>query len=73
MTLLRLYRKHPTVMNTSEWADRIVSLMMDQDPGVAITAVTLVTAMSQNNLDAFKGCYPKAVQRLDRVSWSEGV
>lgn len=69
LTLLRLYRKHPTVMNTSEWADRIVALMGDPDPGVAITAVTLVTAMSQSNLDAFKGCYQKAVSRLDRVSW----
>jgi AP-2 complex subunit alpha len=43
-------------------------MMGDRDPGVAITAITLTTAMAQGNLDAFKGCYQKAVQRLDRVS-----
>jgi AP-2 complex subunit alpha len=68
LTLLRLYRKHPTVLDTAEWAERIVALMGDYDPGVAITAITLVTAMAQANLDAFKSCYQKAVQKLDKVS-----
>lgn len=61
------------MLDTTEWADRIVNMMGDQDPGVAITAITLTTAMAQANLDAFKGCYQKAVQRLDRVSTGGGV
>lgn len=68
MTLLRLYRKHPSVMNTSDWAERIVAMIGDIDPGVSLTAISLCTAMAQSNLDAFKGCYQIAVQKLDRVS-----
>lgn len=67
LTLLRLYRKHPTVLDTAEWAERIVALMSDSNPGVSITAITLVTTMAQNNLDAFKSCYQRAVQKLDKV------
>ncbi|ORY35736.1 adaptin N terminal region-domain-containing protein [Naematelia encephala] len=67
LTLLRLYRKHPTVLPVAEWAERIVSMMGDRDPGVALTVTTLVTAMAQGNLEAFSGCYQKAVDRLDRI------
>lgn len=31
LTLLRLYRKHPTVIPAAEWALRIVSIMDDPD------------------------------------------
>lgn len=31
LSLLRLYRKHPDVIPTSEWALRIVSIMDDED------------------------------------------
>ena len=68
LTLLRLYRKHPTVMAIGDWADRIVTMMDDSDPGVSLTITSLVTAMAQDNLEAFSGCYQKAVDRLDRVS-----
>jgi AP-2 complex subunit alpha len=57
-------------MDTAEWAGRIVAMMGDPDPGVAITAISLCTAMAQSNLDAFKGCYQMAVQRLDRVRFA---
>lgn len=32
LTLLRLYRKHPTVLPVADWAERIISLMDDRDP-----------------------------------------
>jgi AP-2 complex subunit alpha len=51
----------------SDWAERVVSMMEDHDPGVALTITTLVTAMAQQDLEAFSGCYQKAVKRLDRV------
>jgi AP-2 complex subunit alpha len=67
LTLLRLYRKHPTVLPAKDWADRIVSMMDDVDPGVSLTATSLVTAMCQDELEAFEGCYEKAVKKLDRI------
>jgi AP-2 complex subunit alpha len=67
LTLLRLYRKHPSVMPLEDWAERIVALIDDRDPGVAMTAVTLVTTMAQDNLDAFQGCYKRVVEKLDRL------
>jgi AP-2 complex subunit alpha len=73
LTLLRLYRKHPTVLPVTDWAERIVGMMDDADPGVALTVTSLVTALAQTNLEAFSGCYQKAVDRLDRVGrMSEG-
>lgn len=71
--LLRLYRKHPSVLQASDWAERIVSMMDDPDPGVALTATSLVTAMAQDNLEAFSGSYQKAAKRLDSVSAPPGA
>ncbi|RXK42346.1 AP-2 complex subunit alpha [Tremella mesenterica] len=67
LTLLRLYRKHPTVLSTAEWAERIISMMSDPDPGVALTITSLVTTLAQDNLEAYSSCYRKAVDRLDRI------
>ena len=67
LTLLRLYRKHPTVLDVADWAERIVSMMSDSDPGVVLTVTTLVMGMAQSNLEVFSGCYQKAVDKLDRV------
>ncbi|WVN86237.1 uncharacterized protein L203_101398 [Cryptococcus depauperatus CBS 7841] len=67
LTLLRLYRKHPTVMPIKEWADRIVSMMADRDSGVVLTITALVTAMAQAEMEAFSGCYQKAIDILDKI------
>ena len=67
MTLLRLYRKHPSVMPIREWAERIVKALDDPDLGVALTATSVITAMAQDDLEAFEGCYERAVWRLDRI------
>ncbi|WVQ79744.1 hypothetical protein IAT38_001844 [Cryptococcus sp. DSM 104549] len=67
LTLLRLYRKHPTVMPIAEWAERIIAMMEDRDPGVVMTITTLVTTMAQAELEAFSGCYQKAVNLLDKI------
>ncbi|ODN90783.1 AP-2 complex subunit alpha [Cryptococcus wingfieldii CBS 7118] len=67
LTLLRLYRKHPSVMPTTEWAERIVSMLGDRDPGVVLTVTALVTAMAQSELEAFSGCYQKSVDMLDKI------
>lgn len=50
-----------------DWAERIVDMIEDRDPGVAMTAVTLVTTMAQDNLDAFQGCYKLVVDKLDKL------
>ncbi|KAG8914497.1 hypothetical protein FRC00_012999 [Tulasnella sp. 408] len=67
LTLLRLYRKHPTVIPAAEWALRIVSIMDDPDLGVAICVTSLVLALAQDHLDAYSICYQKAVDRLHRL------
>jgi AP-2 complex subunit alpha len=66
LTLLRLYRKDPGIVQP-QWAERIISLMDDVDLGVALSVTSLVMALAQDNLDQYKGAYPKAAGRLKRV------
>lgn len=66
LTLLRLYRKHPAILQP-EWADRILSLLDDPDMGVTLSVTNLVLTVLQDHLDQYRGCYPKAVRRLKMV------
>ena len=66
LTLLRLYRKHPGIIQ-QEWAERIISLMDDPDMGVTLSVTSLVMALVQDNPEAYKGSYIKAAQRLRRI------
>ncbi|KAF6766032.1 adaptin N terminal region-domain-containing protein [Ephemerocybe angulata] len=67
LTLLRLYRKHPEVIQSAEWALRIVSIMDDHDLGVVICVTSLIMALAQDHLDAYSVCYTKAVDRLHKL------
>ena len=67
LTLLRLYRKYPGIIQ-NEWAERIISLMDDSDLGVALSVTSLVMALVQDSPDAYKGSYVKAAHRLKRVA-----
>ncbi|KAI1506247.1 Adaptor protein complex AP-2 alpha subunit [Biscogniauxia marginata] len=67
LTLLRLYRKHPDIIQP-QWAERIISLMDDADLGVALSVTSLVMAVAQDNLDQYKGAYVKAASRLKRIT-----
>ncbi|KIN03659.1 hypothetical protein OIDMADRAFT_193431 [Oidiodendron maius Zn] len=66
LTLLRLYRKYPDIVQM-EWAERIISLMDDVDMGVALSVTSLVMALAQDKPDQYKGCYVKAASRLKRI------
>ncbi|KAI2625349.1 Adaptor protein complex AP-2 alpha subunit [Hypomontagnella submonticulosa] len=66
LTLLRLYRKHPDIIQP-QWAERIISLMDDMDLGVALSVTSLVMTVAQDNLDQYKGAYVKAASRLKRI------
>ncbi|KAI1820923.1 adaptin N terminal region-domain-containing protein [Xylaria intraflava] len=66
LTLLRLYRKHPDIIQP-QWAERIISLMDDVDFGVALSVTSLVMAVAQDNPDQYKGAYAKAAARLKRI------
>ncbi|KAI9799591.1 MAG: hypothetical protein M1833_003906 [Piccolia ochrophora] len=66
LTLLRLYRKHPSIVQI-EWAERIISLMDDPDMGVTLSVTSLVMALAQENPDQYKGSYVKAAQRLKKI------
>lgn len=66
LTLLRLYRKFPEIMQ-QEWAERIIALMDDPDMGVVLSVTSLILALIQDNPEAYKGSYVKAAQRLRKV------
>ncbi|KAI9881312.1 MAG: hypothetical protein M1830_005599 [Pleopsidium flavum] len=66
LTLLRLYRKHPSIVQ-QEWAERIISLMDDPDMGVTLSVTSLVMTLAQDNPDQYKGSYVKAAQRLKKI------
>lgn len=66
LTLLRLYRKYPGIVQ-QEWAERIISLMDDPDMGVALSVTSLVMALAQDQPDPYKGAYVKAAQRLKKI------
>lgn len=66
LTLLRLYRKYPSIVQ-NEWAERIISLMDDPDMGVALSVTSLVMALVQDNQEQYKGSYVKAANRLKRI------
>ncbi|KAF2500183.1 Adaptor protein complex AP-2 alpha subunit [Lophium mytilinum] len=66
LTLLRLYRKFPGIVQL-EWAERIISLMDDPDMGVALSVTSLVMALVQENPEQYKGSYVKAARRLKKI------
>lgn len=66
LTLLRLYRKYPDIVQ-QEWAERIISLMDDPDMGVTLSVTSLVMALVQDNPEQYKGSYIKSAQRLRRI------
>ncbi|KAK5662868.1 hypothetical protein OQA88_6279 [Cercophora sp. LCS_1] len=66
LTLLRLFRKHPDIVQP-QWAERIISLMDDVDLGVALSVTSLVMALAQDNPEQYKGAYTKAAARLKRI------
>ncbi|EXJ96227.1 hypothetical protein A1O1_01353 [Capronia coronata CBS 617.96] len=66
LTLLRLYRKYPGILQP-EWAERIISLMDDPDMGVVLSVTSLIMALVQDHPDAYKGSYVKAAQRLHKI------
>ncbi|KAL8827158.1 MAG: hypothetical protein Q9191_003352 [Dirinaria sp. TL-2023a] len=66
LTLLRLYRKYPGIVQ-HEWAERIISLMDDPDMGVTLSVTSLVMALAQDEPDQYKGAYVKAAQRLKKI------
>ncbi|CAG8444197.1 3602_t:CDS:10 [Ambispora leptoticha] len=67
LTLLRMYRKHPDVIPAVDWAERVIQLIDDLDLGVALCVTSLIMALAQDNLEAYLGCYEKAVSRLKKI------
>ena len=66
LTLLRLYRKYPDIVQ-QEWAERMISLMDDPDMGVTLSVTSLIMALAQDRPDEYKGSYAKAAQRLKKI------
>ena len=66
LTLLRLYRKFPGIVQ-AEWAERIISIMDDPDMGVTLSVTSLVLALAQDKPDEYRGSYVKAAARLKKI------
>ena len=66
LTLLRLYRKVPTIVQP-EWNERMLAIMDDPDMGVALSVTSLVMTLAQDDPDVYKGSYVKAAQRLRKI------
>lgn len=66
LTLLRLYRKFPGIVQ-QEWAERIIALMDDPDMGVALSVTSLIMALLQDNPQQYRGSYIKAAHRLKKI------
>lgn len=66
LTLLRLYRKNPAIIQ-EEWVERIISIMDDPDIGVTLSVTSLVMSLVQDNADLYRGSYVKAAMRLKRI------
>ncbi|MCJ1243317.1 hypothetical protein MMC30_000514 [Trapelia coarctata] len=66
LTLLRLYRKYPDIVQ-QEWAERMISLMDDPDMGVTLSVTSLIMALAQDRPEEYKGSYAKAAQRLKKI------
>ena len=72
LTLLRLYRKHPTVIPAAEWALRIVAIMDDMD--LVNIYNTLKGEMTEHYIGRGELCYkshngngpgsPRCVRRM---------
>lgn len=66
LTLLRLYRKHPDIVQ-QEWAERMIALMDDSDMGVTLSVTSLIMALAQDRPEEYKNSYIKAAQRLKKI------
>ncbi|KAL9610401.1 MAG: hypothetical protein Q9167_004884 [Letrouitia subvulpina] len=66
LTLLRLYRKYPGIVQ-QEWTERIISLMDDPDMGVTLSVTSLVMTLAQDQPEQYKGGYIKAARRLKKI------
>ena len=66
LTLLRLYRKVPNIVQ-HEWNERIIAIMDDPDMGVALSVTSLVMTLAQDDPEAYKGSHVKAAQRLRKI------
>ena len=67
LTLLKLIRSSPDVIQMGEWASRVVHLLNDQHMGVVTAAVSLIETLVKKHPDEYKGCVQLAVSRLSRV------
>lgn len=67
LTLLRLYRKHPSIFPVEDWSARIIAMMDHDNLSVSLAVTTLVLAVAQDHPDAFVLSYQKAVNRLAKI------
>ncbi|XP_071122476.1 AP-2 complex subunit alpha-2-like [Mytilus galloprovincialis] len=67
LTLLRLLRTSPDLINITEWSSRVIHLLNDQHMGVVTSAASFIEALVKRSPEEYKGCVSLAVSRLSRI------
>ncbi|KAE9600571.1 putative adaptor protein complex AP-2, alpha subunit [Lupinus albus] len=73
LSLLRLYRKNPDVVNVDGWADRMTQLLDERDLGVLTSSMSLLVALVSNHHEAYWSCLPKCVKILERLARNQDI
>ncbi|OIW03899.1 hypothetical protein TanjilG_30175 [Lupinus angustifolius] len=73
LSLLRLYRKNPDVVNVDGWADRMAQLLDERDLGVLTASMSLLVALVSNHHEAYWSCLPKCVKILERLARNQDI
>ncbi|KAJ5067616.1 ap-2 complex subunit alpha [Anaeramoeba ignava] len=67
LCLLRLFRKYPDLMVSSEWAERCATLMNEPDLGVVTSLLSLFLSLVAKDPDGYLPIQEKAINALARV------
>ncbi|KAI9220665.1 adaptin N terminal region-domain-containing protein [Blastocladiella britannica] len=67
LCLLKLYRRHPSAFQPSDWVERLPSMLLHADLGVATSAASLVLHLASENPLQWLGARDIAIQRLSTL------
>lgn len=67
LSLLRLFRKYPTIITPDLWASKLVGLLDDSDFGVLTAVVSLLLGLVADNNEGWEPAISKVVSLLAKI------
>lgn len=67
LSLLRLFRKYPSIITPDLWANKLVGLLDEADFGVLTAVVSLLLGLVADNSDGWEVAIPKVVSLLAKI------